>query len=323
MSEIQLEIPPSVIVSNYEIGVIVCRMQVPYLHDAHKHLIDKVCENHSKVIIFLGVPRITKTEKNPLDFDTRRLMLQEYNSNVVILPLRDQREDSLWSIILDDQLSMAFDGQCNYLLYGSRDSFIPHYKGRHKTVELISNHEEMSGTELRKIAANEPLNSAEARKGAINQAYGRRAVTYPTVDVVAYNNKGQILLARKPNEVKFRFVGGFVDGTDVNLEHSAEREFYEETSGSEITNLQYVCSSKIEDWRYEGERDGIMTTLMAGKFVSGSAKPSDDIADLKWVDFDEFKETYTETIMPEHVVIFGNLIDFFETNQILKTKEEA
>ena len=78
MNEIQLEIPLTVNVKDFEVGVIVCRMQVPHLHRAQKKLIDTVCDNHSKVVIFLGVSRITKTEKNPLDFNTRRLMIQEF-----------------------------------------------------------------------------------------------------------------------------------------------------------------------------------------------------------------------------------------------------
>ena len=324
MNEIQLEIPLTVNVKDFEVGVIVCRMQVPHLHRAQKKLIDTVCDNHSKVVIFLGVSRITKTEKNPLDFNTRRLMIQEFYPDVIIMPLRDQREDNLWSAILDEQLCLAYDNANGYLLYGSRDSFIPHYKGRHKTVELISNHEELSGTELRAIAAKEPLKTEEARIGAINQAFGRRPVTYPTVDVVAYNDKGQILLARKPNEVKYRFVGGFVDGTDKNLEEAASREFAEETSGSKITDLQYVCSAKIDDWRYDGERDGILSTLMIGRFVSGKAEASDDIADLKWVDFMDFIETYKETIMVEHHELFSNLIQYLaEKQELIQPKTET
>ena len=38
--------------SEFEIGVIVARFQVHKLHEAHIRLIDKVCENHKKVIIF-------------------------------------------------------------------------------------------------------------------------------------------------------------------------------------------------------------------------------------------------------------------------------
>lgn len=318
MSEIKLQIPPLVHPKDYQVGVIVCRMQVPYLHDAHKHLIDTVCGYHNKVVIFLGVPRVTQTEKNPLDFTTRKLMIQDEYPNITILPLRDQREDSLWSYILDDQLSMAYDGTPSFLLYGSRDSFIPYYKGKFQTVELISSHEELSGTELRNLTANQQLTTSEARKGAIYQAYGRRPITYPTVDVVAYNDKGELLLGKKPNESKWRFIGGFVDPTDANWEQAAQREFREETGGSaNISDLRYVASARINDWRYQGEKDSIMTTLFMGKWIFGRAEASDDIVDLSWISVDKLRKEYKDLIMAEHVELFGKLIEYIDKSQII------
>jgi bifunctional NMN adenylyltransferase/nudix hydrolase len=311
--KVELKFPTTVDPKNFEIGVLMCRMQVAELHDFHIKLIDTVCENHKKVIILLGVPRISQTEKNPLDFTTRKLMIQERYPNITILPQRDERKDEVWSAKLDEKLNEVYHGSGTFLLYGSRDSFIPHYKGRYKTVELISSFEDLSGTQIRKEIARQPITTVEARRGAIYANFGRYPVTFPCVDVVAYNDNGEILMAKKPNEDLWRFVGGFVDRTDENYEAAAKREFSEESGGCEISDLKYVASGKIRDWRYKGEKDGIMSTLFIGKFSFGKATPTDDIAVLQWLDWRALK---VEDIMEEHQEIFVKLQAFLAQEEL-------
>lgn len=53
--------------------------------------------------------------------------------------------------------------------------------------------------------------------------------TQPLISHV-FNNEGKLLLARKPNETKLRFIGGFVDPSDISYEKAAVREFMEETT---------------------------------------------------------------------------------------------
>lgn len=295
--------------ADYEVGVIIARFQVHELHEAHKGLIDHVLENHKKVIIFLGVPIIQNTPENPLDFATRKVMLQEEYPNVVILPLKDQRSNKKWSYILDEQIRIPF-GERKTLLYGGRDSFIPFYEGRYQTTELYTD-TFVSGTEIRNQVSKEILSSKDFRAGVIHATYAQRAVSYPTVDIVAYNEKGQILLAKKPNEKQYRFIGGFVDRADGSWENAAIREFSEETGGCEIGDLKYVASAEIDDWRYAKTASGIKTTLYMGKYIFGSIKPSDDISELKWFDIDTFLDfdNIQIHIMPEHRELMSALMD--------------
>lgn len=306
-----IDIKKEVDTTQYPLGVLVMRCQVHDLTPAHVGIIDRVCLNHKKVIIFLGVPIIPNTKANPLDFATRRAMVQESYPNVVILPLKDQRSNEKWSQILDSEISMPF-GDLPALLYGSRDSFIPYYSGKYKTTELTTD-VFYSGTEIRNQVSREILASSKFRAGIIHSVYAQRPVTYPTVDIVAYNDKGQILLGKKPNEANYRFIGGFVDRTDKNWEQAARREFAEETGGCEIGDLTYISSKAINDWRYAKTESGIMTTFFAGKFIFGSIQPSDDIASLHWVypsDVDIDKD-----IMPEHQDLFADLLLFLEKNK--------
>ena len=107
-----MEVKKEVETSDYIVGVIMARFQVHKLHEAKKKLIDTVCANHKKVIIFLGVPIISNTKSNPLDFATRKAMIQEMYPDVVILPQKDQRSDEKWSQNLDSQITIPFgEGQ--------------------------------------------------------------------------------------------------------------------------------------------------------------------------------------------------------------------
>lgn len=296
---------------DFEIGVIVARFQVHKLHPSQRRLIDLVCENHKKVILFLGVSVIPNTERNPLDFATRKVMIQNDYPNIVILPIQDCRSNKTWSFNLDNQIRMAF-GERTALLYGSRDSFIPFYEGRFKTTELTTD-TFYSGTEVRKQVSKEILGSEDFRAGIIHANYGRYPVAYPTVDIACFNNEGQLLLAQKPGEDKWRFIGGFVDPTDETLERAARREFSEESGNCEIGELTYVSSHKINDWRYANDKNGIITTLFMGNYIFGSIKPSDDISALKWFDITDFDEddyeSYSDKIMFEHIPLMEALLN--------------
>lgn len=305
-----MDIKTNINPNDYQIGCIIARFQVHVLHEGHIKLIDKVCSHHKKVIIFLGVPIIGNTKSNPLDFASRKAMIQERYPNVIILPHKDQRSDNKWSENLDNEIKMPF-GELTAVLYGSRDSFIPHYMGKYPVIELVTD-VFYSGTEVRRQVSQEILSSPDFRAGVIHATYAQRPVTYPTVDVVAINDKGQILLGKKPNESNYRFIGGFVDRTDANWEHAAKREFMEETGGCEIGDLKYVASGAIKDWRYAKSDSGIMTTLFIGKFMWGSIQPTDDIELLAWID--PATIDIKKDIMVEHQELFNLLINYLIEN---------
>jgi bifunctional NMN adenylyltransferase/nudix hydrolase len=274
------------------VGVVIGRFQAPELHEGHTGLLDHVTENHKNVVVFLGIPRIQNSKRNPLDFATRRKMVQNVYPDVIVLPLDDNRSDHKWSTQIDNAIRSMFP-ETDAVLYGSRDSFIPHYHGNHSTEEYpqVDSH---NATDLRAEAANTPLDSDEFRSGVIYGIHRQRPVTYPTVDVVVVDGD-KILLARKPSETLFRFVGGFVDRTDENWEMAARRELYEETKLSAL-KMHYVCSQAVEDWRYAREENGIMTTLFMTYAWDQMGRPeaSDDIAEVKWLNIKDLFSVITD-----------------------------
>lgn len=314
-TKIELNIPKVVDPNKYDIGVIVARFQVPELHSAHVKLLDTVTGFHKKVIVFLGIPptdNLTKT--NPLDFASRKAMIQEKYPNVQILPLRDQRTNELWSYILDQKIKEPYRSS-SALLYGGRESFIPHYCGKYTTIELIGKPHDLSGTQIRDNVSKVVGTTADWRKGAVYTSYVGYPAVYPCVDIVSYNETdGTILLGRKNNETKFRFIGGHVDLTDNTLESAAKREFVEETRGAEISDLKYVGSAKINDWRHDGVNSGIISALFVGKHLWGNAKASDDIVACEWFNMGELIKTYKTEIIEEHIELFEKFIEYYNTN---------
>jgi bifunctional NMN adenylyltransferase/nudix hydrolase len=313
------------------VGVVIGRFQTPELHEGHAKLLDKVTSKHNDVVVFLGIPRIQNTKRNPLDFTTRSKMIKEIYPDVIILPLDDNLCDHKWSTQIDNALRSLYP-ETNAILYGSRDSFIPNYHGKYPTKELPQK-KSHNATDLRAEAAGETLESSEFRAGVIYGIYKQRPVTYPTVDVVVVDGD-KILLARKPSETKFRFVGGFVDRTDADFEMAARRELNEETKLSAL-KMTYVCSQAIKDWRYAREESGIMTSLFMTYAWDqmGTPEASDDIAEVRWFNpKDFFKKTTEESqgeghipnktfewflddkIVPEHIELMKTFIKHLDNN---------
>ena len=290
----------------YSIGVLVGRFQVHELHEAHHYLIDQVVQNHKKVVLFLCVPKVVGTKKNPLDFETRKRMIQAHYPDITILSLPDFGDDRRWSTELDKRIKEIYPvGEV--LLYGGRDSFIPYYKkggGQFDTKEL-EQYTFVSGTEVRKMVSEEVKSSADFRAGVIYQTYNQYPKVHPCVDVAPIKD-GKVLLAKKPFEDNWRFIGGFVNPNDETFESAAIRKLKNEAGiNINVGTPVYVTSYRVKDWRYQSEEDKIMTTLFKCEYLWGAIEPSQEISELKWF---ELEENLVNLIVDEHKELMNILI---------------
>tara|TARA_R110002020_G_scaffold403349_2_gene613488 strand:- start:1145 stop:2098 length:954 start_codon:yes stop_codon:yes gene_type:complete len=268
------------------VGVIVGRFQVPELHDGHKDLFNTVLDRHDTLICVLGLGAIRASKNNPLDYEARRKMvLDEYPDAIVIYQSDDQCNKS-WSKRLDAEVRKHISPGSKVVAYGSRDSFIKHYEGNMETA-VFEPESFTSGSAIRKALNNKTKSSKDFRIGALWAVGNQYPVAYPTVDIAIMNEDGdKVLLGRKADEELWRFVGGFVDpsnkfGVKGALEQNARREVMEET-GLEVSEMEYLGSFFVNDWRYRSEPDCIMTTLFKTKITYGRPVASDDIANLKY-----------------------------------------
>ncbi|WP_276479481.1 NUDIX domain-containing protein [Paraflavitalea pollutisoli] len=290
-------------------GVIIARFQTPYLHEGHKYLLNEIRSKHNKIIIVLGVTPVKGSGRNPFDFYTRERMLKQFAPELIVLPLGDHPDDRIWSERLDNLLRNTFP-QESFVLYGSRDCFIPYYSGSLAVVALpeLGNH---SATTIRDENADKVLDSVDFRMG-INYAYHNKYdAVHPTVDIAVLRNGGtEVLLGKKPGAAGWRFPGGFADPTDGSYEDSAARELQEECGELVTGPLQYIGSARIDDWRYRKEADKIMTLFFKTSLISGEAVANDDLAELAWFTVDKLTAMIEEgAITPEHSVLARMLHD--------------
>lgn len=296
--------------STPQVGVIVARFQVPQLHKGHHDLIRAVQARHRKVLILLGCARTRVTRHNPLDFFARERMLKQAYPDIPVLAVSDHRSDHVWSAEVDGRIAEA-TGDEPALLYGSRDSFIPHYHGRHPTQEVGAAYA-LSGTQLRKDASEAVRSEKGFRMGVIYAAFQRFPTAYPTVDVLPWRRQAEggegrrtgpleVLLGRKFSDgATWRFVGGFVTPQDESLELAAMREATEET-GLALHPPTYLFSARVEDWRYRDETDGICTAVFAAAYFHGAAKAGDDLNGVDWFPCDRLSP---DLLVPEHAPLW-------------------
>lgn len=301
----------------YSVGVIVARFQVPALHEAHIELINSVLEKHAKVLILLGLAPTKGTVKNPLDYQPRRQMIleafppQKY-PNVSVGYIKDIKDDLKWSKTLDNLILDEIQPNDTVCLYGGRDSFIKSYKGRFPTCELVSDRF-VSGSEIRAQVAAAPQAHPFFRAGAIWATHQRYPTVYPTVDVIPYHPRDKkILLIKKPNETLYRFPGGFASPEDESYEVAAVRELKEETKLDALeSNLIYLGSARVKDWRYENEVDKIITHVYFAKNVEGDVEAGDDASEARWFPAATFSDltNIRTSLVEEHVDLFNKFLD--------------
>ena len=295
------------------VGALVARFQVHELHPAHKELIEYVCDQHDKVLIVLGLAIPRGTINNPLDLQARMRMVREDYPDVELAYIEDMESDQAWSEKLDKVISAHTTPSQTVMLYGGRDSFVRHYTtGKYPTQELESD-VVFSGEELRKEVSRRSVpRSRDFRAGAIWQAFNRYPAPIPTVDVGVWKGD-KLLLVRKAEESLWRLPGGFCDVDSDSDEQDARREVAEE-AGIEISDPRYVCSMKVDDWRYRNERDKIRTTLFEADYMFGHLEPRDtEIAEAGWFDPGDDNpalfEMFLEEIVPNHRSLLEALVN--------------
>jgi len=265
------------------VGVVVGRFQVNDLTDGHKALFDSVYEKHEQVIIFLGLAPTKVTRNNPLDFMTRKLIIEGHYPNATILYIKDDPSNEEWSIDLDNQIENNIKPNEKVMLYGSRDSFIKHYTGNYPTEVLLQEIFESGTIRRNRIGTFANKKLPGFAEGMISAVMNQYTTIFSTVDIAIYDKENsRLLLGRKRKEKKHRFIGGFVNPNET-AESAAIRETKEET-GLTISKLKFIGTTVIDDWRYRGEKENILTTFFVAEYEGGEIIPMDDIEELKWFD---------------------------------------
>lgn len=285
------------------VGVIVGRFQVDRPHQGHIDLINQVQKKHGKLMIGLGCAHLKLTKSDPLDYPTRERMFRKIFPAATVVPVSDMPSDKAWSHQLDNLIHQLFPIEASngdVYLYGSRASFLPHYFGRFKqNLKELDTISVVSGTILRQIIGETVRDTPDFRAGVIYATQNNYIRSDQVVDVAIigyggranFSDNTSVLMCRKKHDEpgKWAFVGGYVDAKDDTLEAAAVRELMEET-GLEVSNVKYLGSTRIPDWRYRSVDDKMMSAFFVADYVFGHPEANDDIAEVKWVHVDQMSD---------------------------------
>lgn len=298
------------------VGVIIGRFQVAELHQGHLDYINYVLsKNHDMNIMLLGLAPTKATKRNPLDFDSRRRMIEEmFPGKFTIMYQNDVPDDKDWAnSVLKNILPIA--GNRDIVIYGGRDNSLKEFPDNIK-IEIYEPNVYLpdNGTEQRISAGKQVKGTKDWRLGCLYATQNRYDSVFPTVDCAIFedNTYEYMYLAKKEKEKKLRFVGGFADPhKDKSFENTARREATEETD-LEVTTPIYIGSTIIDDWRYKAENDKIITSFFVMNRVFGSPKAQDDIAELHKVKVADVRE---DMFVPEHIVLWNMLRNWLKNNK--------
>ncbi len=291
-------------------GVLVGRFQVHELHSGHMELFRIVRGRHNRIIVFLGCNKVGSTRHDPLDFETRKKMIQAKFPEFTVLPLRDKKTDEEWSADLDERISDAVgEIPSEVVLYGSRESFAPFYHGRHKVKELeIEVPASLTSTDIRAKLTNQVIESPDFRAGIIysmNQLWPR-LIAVVDIAIVHQSEKGlMLLLGKKKDDTNWRFPGGHAMLKNDTFEADAKMEVFEET-GLDVHDLEYIGSKKVDSWRWRSEpSEGFKTIFyLAYSMTMGGAGNDDLNGGIRWF---EFSKLIVDDIEKEHKPLFEML----------------
>jgi len=314
------------------VGVIIARFQTAKPHAAHRALYDYVAKRHGLVVYVIGVSPTRGTKRDPLDFESRRQLVNSEFPNAGVVAMPDHGSDRVWSANLDKTLTKTFR-QClgrqfklnQVTLYGGRDSFIPHYYGGLKTHVVRLQMPDAATTLRDAIGKAPPIASEEFRRGVIYSSQKQFPRVFQCVDIAvtrrnAYGKGPRlILLGRKHKHDLLRFPGGFVDPTDDSLEYAAKRELGEEAPNISVEgDLDFVTSQLVDDWRYR-DTDRIMTALFHGEYTFGNSVAGDDLTFVGWFPLNE--KTRKQMFKP-HALLFTKLLSYLNSKQGEKSYDQ-
>lgn len=310
-----------------EIGVIVGRFQIDRPHSGHSQIINEVLSKHCKVIMFLGVSPDTGNPNDPMDFHTRKLMIEEFIkdnhkekfNDIIILPIKDMWNNLDWSMQLDELVDNSYPFKRGVLLYGGRDSFIKHYEGKFKTQEIKPDlmTAGISATSRRQQLPRQILANEDYRKGIISRSMNEWPRTDMCADLAVVNeDRTEVLMGRKFHEKEvWRFIGGHFDTKlDTDTEMTARREGSEELGGVEIITHGFIGNYVVPSWRRRGSPNVIMTNFYEGTIQFGNPRPSDDIYEIMWWDINDLNSKFEIKVNAEHKILWKAFYNYIKIN---------
>ena len=262
------------------IGIIVGRFQVSSLHPGHVDLIDSVRFRHNKVIIVLGSSPLKATKNNPLDYTSRKSMINEKYPDILVLNIKDNESDIIWSKNLDELITDFIPPECNVVIYGSRDCFAKFYFGKFPVKELIPE-QINSGTELRIKDSFNTKDSEDFRCGVIWTTQNQSITN--NVKILAIIKKDDCILTF--NDDNRSFINCDLDFTISSNIFENSIKAFAIRHNINVGEITYSTTIINDDWMLRKEPNKNILVVFTCKYLDGNIDK-----ELNWTTIDELND---------------------------------
>lgn len=291
------------------------KSQTCHFHD-YEEIFKHMKETYSEYIIVLNDPYYKFSDQNLLPatitknlFETSFLYYKSAPNQIFILG--DQPNNDLWSNELDEIIQEFESVDGNEIVFLNRNYYEKYVSNKynHIFIEFEVEIPEFGFNKIRDIES-----FFLGLQWADKKTY---PAAIPTVDIgliLIIDRKYQLVLGVKKDDPYHHLIGGFVDPTDDSYEDAAVRELSEEVNHyANKSDLQYLTSEKIHDWRYKNLKHNIITHLYILKYnhndsaiIARHLKACDDLVDLVITPLDEIK---IDDIVPHHRNLITEIIN--------------
>lgn len=294
------------------------KSQTCHFH-AYEELFKYMKETYSEYIIILNDPYYKFSDQNLLPVNITKNLFESfflYNkfapNNIFVL--KDQPNDYLWETELNE---IIFDGEA--LIDSSELEIVflnKNYYDKFNSVSCSKQLKELD-VEIPEFGFNKIKDTESFFLGLQWADKKTYPAVIPTVDValiLMIDQKPNLVLGVKKDDPYHHLIGGFVDPTDDSYEDAAIRELSEEVNCyADKSQLQYITSQKINDWRYKNLKHNIITHLYVLKYnhndsaiIARHLKACDDLVDLF---IQPINEINIDDVVPHHRILVTNIIN--------------
>lgn len=294
------------------IGIIIGRFQVPFLHEGHKLLIQTALDKSDKVIVLLGSANRAPSPRNPFNFTHRAETISKcFPNSVVCYPLNDYLySDSQWMTDVALTISKVTKGTDRITLFGhfkeGNDylTWFPQYKNYNVESDI-----KIDGTAIRNDniyllpnSVQQDIAAYDMEKEHFKDYKYPEALNICCADTVL-ECAGHVLLIRRkyaPGKGSWALPGGHKNNNETFLD-AALRELEEETNVRVPMKILRKSIKNTMLFDNPNRSGGLVRCTLAVHIVIGldpvsntlpRANGNDDASETRWVPLNKVLNDY-------------------------------
>jgi nicotinamide mononucleotide adenylyltransferase len=243
-------------------GVLIGKFQVPYLAEHHKKIISTVHSECENALIFLLVPQIKYSKRNPMSFDHRKEIIQSFIDS---LPSK-KGFSTQFAVIDEHKYAASFFKHLDNLIKtwhqrktvpviyygGDAEEVFVEYNGAYEKKNVGWYEVKESASAIRaKFTRQNAKVDPDYGMGVLDAVWNAPNNTLTFVIPIIVNSNGYVLMVKHTGEFKWGLPRFHLANPGVRLEEFAVNKFRDIFPTGSIKEGEYKFSyCPKEDWRF-------------------------------------------------------------------------